>query len=122
MDCVFCDIIKNKGFYFESELAVAIFDNHPVSVGHTLIIPKRHSETYFDLTKEEMADMFKLSLKVKQYLDSEFQPDGFNVGFNCKEAAGQTVMHTHMHVIPRYKGDVENPRGGIRKAAANKKN
>ncbi len=121
MDCVFCELIQNKGFYLESELSVAVFDSFPVSVGHTLIIPKRHSETYFDLTKEEIEDMFNLSLRVKEYLDSEFQPDGYNVGFNCKEAGGQTVMHTHMHVIPRYKGDIENPRGGIRKAVSKKK-
>ena len=105
----------------ESDFSIAIFDSFPVSVGHTLIIPKRHSETYFDLTKEEIADMFLLSQKVKEYLDEQFQPDGFNVGFNCKEAGGQTVMHTHMHIIPRYKGDVDNPRGGVRKVVKLKK-
>ena len=122
MKCVFCDIIKNNSeIIFESELSVAFFDSHPVSVGHMLIIPKRHVETYFDLTKEEMGDMFLLSNKIKEYLDKEYQPDGYNVGFNCKEAGGQTVMHAHMHVIPRYIGDVENPRGGIRKAVHRKK-
>ena len=121
MNCVFCELIKNKEYYLESDLSVAIFDNFPASKGHTLIIPKRHSETYFDLNKEEIGDMFDLSLKVKKFLDQEYHPDGYNVGFNCKEAAGQTVMHTHMHVIPRYKGDIENPRGGIRKAISKKK-
>ena len=122
MECVFCDIIKdNKEVIFESDLCVAFFDSHPVSVGHMLIIPKRHCETYFELTKEEMNDMFLLSKRIKEYLNQEYQPDGYNVGFNCKEAAGQTVMHAHMHVIPRYKGDVENPRGGVRKAVSSKK-
>ena len=113
MDCPFCNLKEN--ILFENELALAFFDNYPVSKGHVLIIPKRHSENYFELTKEEMAAMFELSQKAKEYLDNLYHPDGFNVGFNVKEAGGQTVMHTHMHVIPRYKGDVENPRGGIRK-------
>ena len=122
MDCIFCDIIKdNKNIILESKLCVAFFDSFPVNVGHTLIIPKRHVETYFDLTKEEINDMFELSKKIKQMLDDEFQPDGYNIGFNCGEPAGQTVMHAHMHVIPRYKGDVENPRGGVRKAVSSKK-
>ena len=114
MDCIFCNLDKNQ-ILFENELALAFFDAMPVSKGHTLIIPKRHSENYFELTKEEIAAMFDLSLKVKEYLDKEYHPDGYNIGFNVKEAGGQSVMHTHMHVIPRYKGDVENPRGGIRK-------
>lgn len=116
MDCIFCDIIKNnKDILFESKSSVAFYDSFPVSVGHTLIIPKRHCETYFDLTDEEMKDMHSLSIKVKEYLDAEFQPDGYNVGFNCDVAAGQSVMHAHMHIIPRYQGDSENPRGGVRK-------
>ena len=114
MDCIFCNLDKNQ-ILFENELALAFFDAMPVSKGHTLIIPKRHSENYFELTKEEIAAMFDLSQKVKEYLDKEYHPDGYNIGFNVKEAGGQSVMHTHMHVIPRYKGDVENPRGGIRK-------
>ena len=123
MDCVFCEIVnEKKDIIFESDLAVAFFDSHPVSVGHTLIIPKRHCVTYFDLTKEEIEEMFELSMKVKEHLDQEYQPDGFNVGFNCLEAGGQSVMHAHMHVIPRYKGDSENPRGGLRKVVKKKDN
>ena len=114
MDCIFCNLDKNQ-ILFENELALAFFDAMPVSKGHTLIIPKRHSENYFELTKEEISAMFELSLKVKEYLDKEYHPDGYNVGFNVREAGGQSVIHTHMHVIPRYKGDVEHPRGGIRK-------
>lgn len=120
MDCVFCSLIEKKDYYLESDLCVALFDGFPVSEGHTLIIPKRHVETYFDLSKEEMEDMYSLSLRVKEFLDSKYHPDGYNVGFNCGEAAGQTVMHAHMHIIPRYKGDSDNPRGGIRKAVKRK--
>ena len=114
MDCVFCNI-KKEEILFENELALAFFDGYPVSKGHTLIIPKRHCVHYFELTKEEMSAMFELSQKVKDYLEKEFHPDGYNIGFNVLEAGGQTVMHTHMHIIPRYKEDVENPRGGVRK-------
>jgi diadenosine tetraphosphate (Ap4A) HIT family hydrolase len=115
MDCPFCFINKNKDFLFENDFAFAILDNFPVSDGHTLIIPKRHAKTFFDLTQDEIAAIYQLSLKVKQYIDEKYHPDGFNVGFNCGEKAGQTVMHCHMHIIPRYKGDCDNPRGGIRK-------
>ena len=119
MNCIFCNIDK-KEILFENELAIAFFDAMPVSKGHTLIIPKRHSENYFELTKEEMSAMFELSKKVKEHLDKLFHPDGYNVGFNVNEAGGQSVMHTHMHVIPRYTGDVPHPRGGIRKIVKEK--
>ena len=122
MDCVFCDIIKNKQFRFENDLAVAFFDAMPVSDGHTLIISKRHCRDYFELTKEEMKAIYELSQEVKEYLDKTYHPDGYNVGFNVGEIGGQTVMHCHMHIIPRYKGDIENPRGGIRKIIKMKNN
>lgn len=115
MNCVFCKIIKDKQILFENDLAVAFYDARPVSKGHTLIIPKRHVETYFDLTKKEITAIFELSQKVKKHLDNLYHPAGFNVGFNVGEAGGQSVFHCHMHVIPRYRGDVERPRGGIRK-------
>ena len=119
MDCIFCNINK-EDIIFENDLAVAFFDSYPVSNGHTLIIPKRHCSNYFEMTKEEMAAIFELSRKVKEYLDKTYHPDGYNIGFNVKEAGGQSVMHTHMHIIPRYKGDTENPRGGIRKIVKQK--
>ena len=114
MDCVFCNL-KKEEIILENDLAVAFFDNFPVSKGHVLIIPKRHSENYFNLTSEEMKAIFSLSQEVKAYLDNLYHPDGYNIGFNVLEAGGQSVMHTHMHVIPRYLGDVAHPRGGIRK-------
>ena len=115
IDCPFCSIKENNDILFENNFAYAILDNFPVSEGHTLVIPKRHAKTYFDLTEEEITALYQLSLKVKLYLDEKFHPDGFNIGFNCGEKAGQTVMHCHMHIIPRYDGDCDNPRGGIRK-------
>lgn len=121
MDCVFCQIIANKkDIILENELAVAFFDTFPVSEGHALIIPKRHCETYFDLSKEEMSAIFELSNELKSYLDNKLHPDGYNIGFNAGIDAGQSVMHCHMHVIPRYKGDCDNPRGGVRKIIKNK--
>ena len=118
MDCPFCNLKEN--ILFENDLAVAFFDSYPVSKGHTLIVPKRHCETYFDLTSDEMKAIFELSNKVKECLDERFHPDGYNVGFNVKEAGGQSVMHAHMHIIPRYIGDVAKPRGGIRKIVKQK--
>lgn len=119
--CVFCKIIEKKEYVFENELAVAFYDAMPASKGHMLIIPKSHKATYFDLTKEEMSAMFELSQVAKKHLDELYHPDGYNVGFNVGVAGGQSVFHAHMHVIPRYSGDVENPRGGIRKLAKVKK-
>ena len=113
MDCPFCNLKEN--ILFENDLAIAFFDSFPVSKGHTLVIPKRHVETYFNLSKEEIEAMFELSNKVKEYLDNKYHPDGYNVGFNVEEAGGQSVMHCHMHIIPRYIGDIPHPRGGIRK-------
>ena len=92
----------------------AMFDGFPVSKGHVLIIPKRHVADYFDLTDEEIMAMQHMMKEIKGRLDEEFSPDGYNVGINVNEAAGQTVFHVHMHLIPRYRGDVENPRGGVR--------
>ena len=122
MDCKFCEIIKNKEFLIENDLAVAFYDSYPVSVGHALIIPKRHVETYFDLSEEEIKAMLSLSKEMKKIIDDKYHPDGYNVGFNVDEAGGQTVFHAHMHIIPRYKGDIENPRGGIRKIIKMKTN
>lgn len=123
MSCVFCDIIKDKKeIIIENELAVAFSDSFPVSQGHSLIIPKRHCETYFDLTSEEMKAMFDLSQELKKLLDKTYHADGYNIGFNAGIDAGQSVMHCHMHVIPRYHGDALNPRGGIRKVVKIKDN
>lgn len=111
--CIFCNLPQSEKIA-ESDLCFAMFDGFPVSKGHVLIIPKRHVADYFDLTDEEIMAMQHMMKEIKERLDEGFSPDGYNVGINVNEAAGQTVFHVHMHLIPRYRGDVENPRGGVR--------
>lgn len=119
--CPFCNPDSGRELIVESATAYSIFDKFPVSNGHALIIPKRHCEDYFNLTfKEQSACIFMLNT-VKQIIQKTFNPDGFNVGINIKEAAGQTIPHVHVHLIPRYEGDVEHPRGGIRGVIPNRK-
>lgn len=113
MDCVFCSIQEDRIIY-QNSLWVAVLDSYPVSEGHTLLIPKRHCETYFDLNQVELGTLIGTIDCVKKILDSKYQPNGYNIGVNCGEAAGQTVMHCHIHIIPRYNGDCEDPRGGVR--------
>ena len=113
-NCPFCNLAQYVEIICESEICVAFFDGYPVSPGHALIIPKRHVASYFDLTDEERKAMNAMLLEVKQKLDERFHPDGYNIGINVGEDAGQSVFHCHMHIIPRYKGDVPNPKGGVR--------
>jgi diadenosine tetraphosphate (Ap4A) HIT family hydrolase len=103
-------------------LAFAIRDGFPVSPGHTLIVPRRWVGTWFEATREEQVAMLELLDVVKAQLDAELQPDGYNIGINAGAAAGQTVMHLHMHLIPRFNGDVPDPRGGIRHVIPGKGN
>ena len=120
--CIFCDdFINKKTPFLENELALAYFDEFPVSKGHAIIITKRHVETYFDTNKQEQDAMFSLLREAKEYVEKEYKPTGYNIGFNCGTDAGQSVMHVHLHLIPRYKGDVANPRGGIRGVIPSKK-
>ena len=98
----------------ESQLAFAVRDGLPVNVGHTLVIPRRHVGSWFDCRPEEQQEIFTLVERVKEALAEELRPDGYNVGINVGEAAGQTVMHVHVHVIPRFRGDVDDPTGGVR--------
>lgn len=114
--CVFCNIanaIDKDRIIYEDSTWIAILDNYPVSEGHTLLIPKRHCETFFDLNEVELSTL-AATLNVVKIILGKYTPDGFNIGVNCGEAAGQTVMHCHIHIIPRYKGDCDNPRGGVR--------
>jgi diadenosine tetraphosphate (Ap4A) HIT family hydrolase len=110
--CTFCR--PGRTILAENASGIAVFDKHPVSPGHVLIIPKRHAATVYDLTDQEYADCFQLARDVRPILQEKFNPDGFNIGANCGEAAGQSVWHAHIHVIPRYKGDNPNPKGGVR--------
>lgn len=112
--CPFCRLSRKVEVICETATCVAFYDRYPVSPGHALIIPKRHVESYFDLTNREREAMNIMLLYVKQKLDERYHPDGYNIGINVNEAAGQSVFHVHMHLIPRYKGDVENPKGGVR--------
>lgn len=114
--CTFCR--PGREILVENASGIAVYDKNPVSPGHVLIIPKRHAVTVYDLTDEEYADCFQLARAVRPILQEKFNPDGFNIGANCGEAAGQSVWHAHIHVIPRYKGDTPNPRGGVRHVIA----
>jgi len=103
--------------------AFAIRDGFPVTPGHTLVITRRLVPDWFSATLEEQQAIFALVEIVKRQLDEgEPRPDGYNVGFNAGEAAGQTVMHLHVHVIPRYRGDMDDPRGGVRHVIPSKGN
>ena len=111
--CIFCTLSAER-IVLANEFAVVIRDSFPVSPGHTLIIPKRHVVSFFDITSDERKAMLALLDSAKLGLDAAFHPDGYNVGINDAEAAGQTVPHLHLHLIPRYAGDTEDPRGGVR--------
>jgi diadenosine tetraphosphate (Ap4A) HIT family hydrolase len=98
----------------ESDRFFVIKDGFPVSRGHCLIVAKELRQTFFDLTREERIELLDVIDEIKKMIDEEYSPDGYNIGMNCGEVAGQSVMHFHCHVIPRYRGDMENPKGGIR--------
>lgn len=111
--CPFCALPSGRIFE-ENEYAVCIRDAYPVSAGHSLVMPKRHIGSLFETTEPERHDLLALLDNAKRALDAEFQPDGYNIGINDGVAAGQTVPHLHIHLIPRYKGDRPDPRGGVR--------
>ena len=112
--CLFCNTDK-KEYIFENDLAYATFDSYPVSKFHVLIIPKRHIKNYFDLSATESVACNKIIMLCKNKLEQDDQHiEGFNIGSNTGKVAGQSINHCHIHLIPRRKGDVENPQGGIR--------
>lgn len=114
MDCVFCDRILGGDLIASNDLAVAFLDNYPLSKGHSLIVPRRHESDFLALSTDEHAAIWTLVLTVCRHLNANIAPDGFNIGINIGVAAGQTVFHAHVHVIPRRTGDVGDPRGGVR--------
>ena len=116
MKCLFCKIFdkKEKGFIYDNNGFYSFLDPNPVNKGHALIIPKRHLNSLIGLTNEEQNDFFDALREVKKFIDKKYHPDGYNIGINDGKAAGQTIMHLHVHLIPRYEGDVPNPKGGIR--------
>ena len=118
--CIFCKI-KKEELQFENQLAYSSIDSYPVSQFHSLIVPKRHVETYFDLIEEEIQACNDLILKTKdKILKLDSSVKGFNIGTNSGKVAGQSIMHCHIHLIPRRDGDVENPQGGVRSVIPNK--
>ena len=118
--CIFCKIRKEE-LQFENQLAYSSTDSYPVSEFHSLIVPKRHVETYFDLTKEEFQACNELILKTKEkILKQDASVKGFNIGTNAGKVAGQSIMHCHIHLIPRREGDIENPQGGVRSVIPSK--
>ena len=113
MDCPFCKI-RDEHCVLLNASARAFRDSFPISEGHTLIIPRKHVASIFDLQKDDLEAIWLAVGEVRKKLQHELNPDGFNIGMNDGEAAGQTVPHAHVHVIPRYADDVSDPRGGIR--------
>ena len=116
-DCAFCDIVNratDNQILCESEMSLSFEDKYPVSLGHSLLIPRMHEPNFFKLPTSNQFDLWKLLTELQEILTEKYQPDGFNIGVNVNSDAGQTVEHAHIHLIPRYKGDVADPRGGIR--------
>ena len=113
-DCVFCNLDESR-IEIENDLALSFKDLYPVTNGHTLVIPKRKVQSFFDLTEEETAAMFELlHLQKEDLKNKDSSITGFNIGVNDGEDAGQTIMHCHIHLIPRRSGDMGDPRGGVR--------
>jgi len=113
LPCPFC-LISPERITAESPMTSVVLDGYPVSKGHTLVVPKRHVGSFFELEEEEREDILSMLDAAKAHLDADYAPDGYNIGINDGPAAGQTVPHLHIHLIPRYEGDQDDPRGGIR--------
>lgn len=112
--CVFCEIPKNH-FIYEDDFSFALFDRHPVTKYHTLIIPKRHFSNFFDATENEIASIHKALKYLKTKLEKlDKNITGFNIGINVGKSAGQSIFHLHVHLIPRKSRDTKNPKGGVR--------
>ena len=118
--CLFCDI-KKSGSAYENELAYASYDSYPVTEHHCLIIPKRHIKDYFDLSNDELVACNDLIQIIKKEITKK-DPSvkGFNLGTNIGKVSGQSILHCHLHLIPRREGDVDNPQGGVRSVIPNK--
>jgi diadenosine tetraphosphate (Ap4A) HIT family hydrolase len=116
-NCPFCGMLQGsieREVIASNDLAFCVTDGFPVTDGHALIIPKRHIGSFFEITEEERKALFELLDQAKKICDTEFKPASYNIGINDGPAAGQTVPHVHIHLIPRYESDDEDPRGGVR--------
>ena len=109
-----CELCAPESVLSENELAYVRPDNHSLSRGHVLVVPKRHVANFFEMTPQEQLAVIDLLREAQQLVRAEHSPDGYNIGVNVGQAAGQSRMHVHVHLIPRYRGDVENPKGGVR--------
>jgi len=116
-----CELCEPTEVVTENSLAYVRYDNNSLSRGHVLVIPKRHVANFFDMTAEEQAAVLHLLGQAQRQIQAQHAPDGYNIGVNVGKAGGQSRMHVHMHLIPRYAGDVSDPRGGIRCVLAGKK-
>ena len=121
MPCPFCDPDPAR-LFLERTLVLGLHDGYPVSPGHALLIPRRHVATWFDATREEQLALLEAIDEAKAIIDAKHSPAGYNIGVNIGREAGQTVFHLHVHLIPRYEGDVPDPRGGVRYVIPEKAN
>jgi diadenosine tetraphosphate (Ap4A) HIT family hydrolase len=124
VDCLFCDRANTIQHHIilENDKAYVRWDNMPVNQGHLEIVPKRHIVSFFELTERELVSIYELTAQAKDVVDKKYSPSGYNIGVNEGEAAGRTIHHLHVHLIPRYLGDVTNPRGGVRHVVPDKGN
>ncbi len=120
-DCPFCDLAASRVFLRTPDV-IGLWDGYPVSLGHSLLVPVRHVANWFDATARERAALVDAIDEAKLRIDASHHPDGYNIGINCGAAAGQTVFHLHIHLIPRYDHDVPDPRGGVRHVIPKKAN
>jgi len=111
--CIFCDPPVDR-IFFQSELVIALWDGFPVSPGHALMVPRRHMANWFEANDDERIALFEALDAAKAIIDERHHADGYNIGINSGAAAGQTIFHLHVHLIPRFAGDVADPRGGVR--------
>jgi diadenosine tetraphosphate (Ap4A) HIT family hydrolase len=119
--CRFCSSTAGRRIMIEGEFGFAAWDLHPASPGHFLVIPYRHVSDYFDINDQEREELWKLVSEGKAMADAKHNPDGYNIGINVGKWAGQSIPHLHIHAIPRYRGDVETPKGGVRGVIPQKK-
>ena len=116
-----CELCAPQSVVAQNDLAYVRYDSNSLSKGHVLVIPRRHVASFFDMTAEEQGAVLTLLADAQRKIEKEYSPDGYNIGVNVGKAAGQSRMHVHVHLIPRYAGDVADPSGGIRCVLAKKK-
>lgn len=115
MTCPLCEEVETGGgIVVDADTAVSLLDKHPVSPGHCLILPRRHIDSVWELSREDVMALYEVMAETQHIVRSRFEPDGYNIGVNAGKAAGQSIDHLHIHLIPRYFGDDVDPRGGIR--------